>query len=583
MLTLRTLRKELTMTDKINEQLEEYFKNSKQEVSFGIQNFQGVREYTKIPLAPLTLVYGQNSAGKSTIHDAQQFIYGYFSGQWDSATTKEYLNRWANHNRVSEPLAKGYLGKSDDVVISVSSVTGCDDYFDWQQKTPYQNRYSLGGLPEILFNLGQDVFIPFRMDIHFSNSFDVWIIRKISVYLGDEIFAEFIFDDVFEDTAVFDLNEEYILLRINKKHFIYSLLNIYFKGDIEKLSKHPYHHNDGDNWFLFFDMDPIGGWLDLNSLIGWHGVDECFLESNPSSEILEFRIFILSLLQIPAIGIVRNFNFASVPPLRIIPSKQNAVFRFQLNQYGDKSGWEAVAEQVCFKTMYESIGGKNESSFSSLYNTNKFLLHESFLNTGYEITGECLFLVPINLIMQENHNHEEIFKLISNNEVEVHLKLINKANGQLIEIEDVGVGISQIIPVLTSIIISNDSRTNSYKAFIQQPELHLHPKLQAQLADVFIETVNSHLQAGFFPTFIIESHSEHFLLRLLRRIRETHKSKNKDLLRGLSSKDISVLYVDKFEDGSSKIFPLRVSPEGEFIDRWPHGFFTERDGELFDE
>jgi predicted ATPase len=571
------------MIDKITEQLGEYFKNSKQEFWIGIQNFQGVREYTQIPLAPLTLVYGQNSAGKSTLHDAQQFIHGYFSGQWDSATTKGYLNRWANHNRVTEPLAKGYIGKPEDVVISVSSVTGCDDYFEYQEQTYYHNKfsnkYSVTGLAEILFNTHQEIPIPFRMDVHFSNSLDDWIIRQISLYLGEEILAEFIFDDF----AKYDMLDDYALLRINKNHLVYSLLNGHFEGGIASLSKHPYHQDDaGDNWFLFFDMD-ITGSLELKNVIGWYGVDDCFWDSNPSSEILEFRTFILSLLQIPAIGIAKNFNFASVPPLRPIPSKQNAVFRFHLNEHDDKSGWGAIAEQICFKTMHGKISGRKEASFSSLYKINNFLLHESFLNTGYEITGECLFLVPIDLIMDTNHSKEEIFELIRNNEVEVHLKLINKANGQLIEIEDVGVGISQIIPVLTAILICNDSRTNSYKAFIQQPELHLHPKLQAQLADVFIETINSHLQAGFFPTFIIESHSEHFLLRLLRRIRETHKSKNKDQLRGLSSKDLSVLYVDKLEDGSSKIFPLRLSPEGEFIDRWPYGFFTERDGELFDE
>jgi hypothetical protein len=72
-------------------------------------------------------------------------------------------------------------------------------------------------------------------------------------------------------------------------------------------------------------------------------------------------------------------------------------------------------------------------------------------------------------------------------------------------------------------------------------------------------------------------------LRLLRRIRETSKSDIKNKLIGLSAEHVSVLYVDKLEDGSSKIFPLRISHDGEFIDRWPNGFFTERDGDLFDE
>lgn len=564
------------MIEKIKEQLDDYFKRSKKDFWIGIQNFQGVREYTKIPLAPLTLIYGQNSAGKSTIHDAQQFIHGYFSGQWDNKTTKEYLERWANHNRVSKPLAKGYIGNPEDVVISVCSVTGSDDCSDYQHLTYYHNKfsnkYAVTGLTKILFNPDHDVSIPFRMDIHFSNSFDDWIVRQISVYLGGDIVAEFIFDD----SEKYDVQDGYALLRINKYHLVYSFLNGYFEDGIAPFSKYNFHQDDGgDNWFLFFDMD-ITGSLELKNLIGWYDVDECFWDSNPSTEIIEFRTFILSLLQIPAIGIAKNFNFASVPPLRPIPSKQNAVFRFHLNDYHDKSGWEALAEQIGFKTLHENLGGRAGSSFSSLYKINNFLSHESFLNTGYEITGKCLFLVPIHLIMQANHSNEEMSDLINKHEAEVHLKLKNKSNGYLVEIEDVGVGISQIIPVLTAII-------NSSEVFIQQPELHLHPKLQAQLADAFIETVNDHLQSGNFPTFIIESHSEHFLLRLLRRIRESHKSDNKESLRGLSSKNVSVLYVDKSEDGTSKIFPLRLSPEGDFIDRWPHGFFTERDGDLFDE
>jgi len=79
-------------------------------------------------LAPLTLVYGQNSAGKSTIHDTQQFIHGVFSGKWDSKMTTEYLHRWVNNKRISVSLTKGYMGKSDDVVFSISSTADFDDH-----------------------------------------------------------------------------------------------------------------------------------------------------------------------------------------------------------------------------------------------------------------------------------------------------------------------------------------------------------------------------------------------------------------------------------------------------------------------
>ncbi|WP_198159272.1 hypothetical protein [Methylomonas lenta] len=93
----------------LTEKLETYYRNSKTEFSFGVQNFQGIREYTKIPLAALTLLYGQNSAGKSTIHDIQEFIVGFFSHKWDAKTTADHLGRWANHFRHFKPLTKGYL------------------------------------------------------------------------------------------------------------------------------------------------------------------------------------------------------------------------------------------------------------------------------------------------------------------------------------------------------------------------------------------------------------------------------------------------------------------------------------------
>ena len=52
----------------------EYLDKCPRERWIGLQNFQGIRGYTKIPLAPITLLYGQNSAGKSSIHDVFHFI-----------------------------------------------------------------------------------------------------------------------------------------------------------------------------------------------------------------------------------------------------------------------------------------------------------------------------------------------------------------------------------------------------------------------------------------------------------------------------------------------------------------------------
>lgn len=561
------------MIDEITGQLEEYFKNSKSEISFGIQNFQGVREYTKIPLAPLTLVYGQNSAGKSTIHDAQQFIHGFFSGKWDCKTTAEYLDRWANHYRRIEPLAKGYLGNADDVVISIASVTGEMDYFQWEAGYHQNQDFISDGLANTLFAYDVSNNIPFRVFFHFSNNSrdSSWHIRQFSLYLGDVHCLDLIFNDL-------EYNElEYsCILKINRSHLVYALIDSVFEGGIDKLVRESMDESISDPDFLVLsNIERVfQSELRWEKPISWMDVDNSAIR--PSSEVLELRTFLLSLLIIPTKSIASEFEFSSVAPLRPIPTKQSAVFRCSLDSYKKSQGWLGLAEQLCMKLIDEYYPVDqpvvDELSFSNLDEMNRMLSHPMFLNTDYEVAGNCLFFTPISAFNGQNKSNREMRELLRNLEAEVHLKLRHKTNGSLVEIEDVGVGISQIIPVLNSIIEGG-------RVFIQQPELHLHPKLQAQIADAFIECKNKDVLANF----VVESHSEHFLLRLLRRIRETHKSDIKNKLFSLSSKDVSVLYVDKSDDGTSNIFPLRISPEGEFIDRWPHGFFTDRDGELFDE
>ncbi len=553
------------MLEQITDRLEDYFNNSKQEFSFGVQNFQGIREYTKIPLAPLTLLYGQNSAGKSTVHDIQEFIAGFFSDKWDAKTTAEYLGRWANHFRHSKPLEKGYLGNSEDVVVSISSATGELDYFDWEGEYHQNQNFVTDGLANTVFAYELGNSIPFTINFHFSdkNRSSSWYIRHFSLHLGDDLCLEIDFN-----------GDDYgCILRISKLHPIYFLIDKTFNG-VDKLLRESMDENNSNADYLVFSNIEKTSDLIWNKPIDWTWSDDNVIR--PSSGVLELRTFILSLLSIPTKGISKDFQFNSVAPLRPIPAKHSAVYRFILDIDNRPQGWAALAEQVCMKLIDDKypveLRKRDEISFSDLDTINRILSHPMFLNTDYELTGDCSFISPISAFNCGHKSNTEMRELLCSLKAEVHLKLRHKVHGSIVEIEDVGVGVSQIIPVLIAIVQGG-------RVFIQQPELHLHPKLQAQVADAFIECINKDSSANF----VIESHSEHFLLRLLRRIRETHNSDIRHKLFGLSSDQVSVLYVDKLEDGSSKIFPLRISPDGEFIDRWPHGFFTERDGELFDE
>ena len=79
---------------------------------------------------------------------------------------------------------------------------------------------------------------------------------------------------------------------------------------------------------------------------------------------------------------------------------------------------------------------------------------------------------------------------------------------------------------------------------------------------------------------LVETHSEHLILRLLRRIRETTEKEPNEGAPAFSSDKLSVIYVQSDPDGV-RIRRLKVDERGEFLDSWPKGFFDERFAEIY--
>jgi hypothetical protein len=132
----------------------------------------------------------------------------------------------------------------------------------------------------------------------------------------------------------------------------------------------------------------------------------------------------------------------------------------------------------------------------------------------------------------------------------------DERNGfQNINVANMGEGISQLLPIIARVLTTPAAGA----LLVEQPELHLHPAAQADLADLFIAGSRSGDRQ-----YIVETHSEHLLLRLRRRIAE----------KAINVSDVTVLFVER-KGRSSTVRSLDLNSAGEFED-WPSGFFDER-------
>ena len=124
-----------------------------------------------------------------------------------------------------------------------------------------------------------------------------------------------------------------------------------------------------------------------------------------------------------------------------------------------------------------------------------------------------------------------------------------------VNVAAMGEGVSQMLPILASVKGSLPGDT----ILIEQPEIHLHPAAQATLGDLFIDATKDASRQ-----LIVETHSEHLLLRIRRRIAEGG-------VNGIAPDNVSILFVEHGE-GETIVRRLEVDDRGHF-NQWPKGFF----------
>lgn len=562
-------------------------------VGISLAGFQVFDELTYIPLDRLTFIFGPNSAGKSSIQDAIDLVRILQSSdrlfsEPGGGLSAEDEKKIARHRRVKFNELSEDVGETHIYVKSKCT-------------TQLDRVIALAANKKIA---STELKYPLEIE-------DRWIISSGFEYeqiINDESILKI-------GTGLFQVNLDHPIFK-NIDHGVdfYSISNRF--KDVFLIEK------GWLNFLVYLEGFKINGSGIQSSGGNWLRLGKYNENSGNNSPELFEAIGCISLI----IGYLMkftngalNFQWTNVEASRQVPKPPDLTYSlfydnadFSMPPLSGNDRYRNLAFSLA-ATYFENQNppipipfdwdnlGKNNITYLAA-EINRALSEHLFLEKGYRVDFE--YRVILNDIQSEALMRGLKFEGGSP-KLLVRLNLID-SDGRKLLFEDVGSGIGYVLPVLCAAYEKSNKRSLRSKnydqaqalvatlrhpgyredeilgdlssaCFIQQPELHLHPALQASLGDVFIEGSASGNQ------LLVETHSEHLLLRILRRIRQTHQESAISPELKLNSQEVCVLYFQPVAGGVTKVRRLRISEGGEFMDRWPDGFFPERDRELLDE
>jgi hypothetical protein len=266
---------------------------------------------------------------------------------------------------------------------------------------------------------------------------------------------------------------------------------------------------------------------------------------------------------------------------------------------GDLERLEASGKQVLAReAILEAIAKAKNPALprsSVLSQINDWIGGSAYLDSGYQIKVDIKICLPIHTLtdpkdktvslddffevrwadQDDRAKFSKLSQIVAlRPDVEFLARIfLADQTGRELRFSEVGTGFSQILPILTYLGISSNY-------IVRQPEVHLHPKLQSRVADCFVNSIASDREDKFSGNLIVETHSEHFVLRLLRRIRNSYQDKLLHTSLTLYPEELSLIYLKPIGD-RSEVYLIRVDKSGNFVDGWPDGFFDERDEDLW--
>lgn len=600
-----------------------------------LRNFKSIGDGVQtIEMAPITLLFGANSAGKSTVLQALIYLREVLSSRnYDADRTQiggEWLdlggfrnlvhNRSYNDNAIELEIGFSLNGdslpdflseherveiesagfESAEVPLGRAESAGIKLSLRWSDARgesgyPYVAAYSVSVNDEPIasiassadgrqvyldsLNLGHSVFVPSEeaddaaVDETFQQRFLNEVSRSATVGAADRLQTLLASDRPFEDKTISEMEDlvsgaakgqPYLLEKLAEELAARTsrqaaALKRLVKRELEEASGQP----------------PLG-YIGLIGLADALPKAETGLEFDSSlwtdqdtedeSDQVLFRLLAESLISGLVVGPLCLLDewlhdFAYIGPLRDLPER-NLVPKLS----PDRSRW---AKGLAAWELLHALSDRKIEEIN-------FWLGTDCLKTGYQVAVKRYRELPtesplFSYLDREMELDQQLTlkELVEDLPIKTRVILREEKTDLEVMAQDIGVGISQLLPVVVLAVVHE-----SGLLAIEQPELHIHPAIQVELADLFARYAIDHDK-----TMLLETHSEHLMLRLLRRIRELPEEGESTATR-LDKEAVSVVYVQTDFEGT-RFERLRIDDDGDFVDEWPEGFFDERDQELF--
>lgn len=526
-----------------------------------LKNFKGIREPIRIEAKPVTLLFGPNSAGKSTIVQALHYAHEILERenvdpdrtlQGGEAVELGGFNSLVHGHDLNREISLKFELDLESIELPgyrLSYVTGSSDM-------------------EKLFDIEHRIkTADLELVIGWSQLLEKPLLKECNVAINGEPLGALICS---EDGRRVELNGFYTNHPIfwpegeteNEEEGTIPLGDLEFA--VMDLIRDQYFYEGA---WLNIELDeqrtPLPRWgLPLRfSEFVWH-------EKADQRDIREFTERVSSLIVGP-FELLRKAlkSFLYLGPLRDVPPRNFSPMRSPVESRWAQglAAWDLLAQE----------GSPLVSK------VNNWLENDTQFGSGYRLSAKKYKSIdmegPLYLALsQGRYTDSELFdgdlvsEYLNQTPERRELSVVDINTGVSLEPQDLGVGLSQLVPVVVAAV-----HAKSGVVAMEQPELHIHPAWQVVLGDLFASQIKER------PVmFLIETHSEHLVLRMLRRIRETTANELPPGAPSLRPEDVAIYYVEHEKD-TTKLTQLRVDQTGEFIDRWPRGFFEERAGELF--